>query len=358
MAATMGAWRWLHDRTYRWHEPWVILSMLLVVLFAQNRSVWVVTAAMLLIVFVGTKARLWLRASVAIAIVPSLPWSTSGPGHTSAIGDSLGHAGRTPARGLATGTMARSVGHACGARPVGDPFRSGYGHAWVSGAVGVWEASPHNGFIQIAVRIGLIGALLLFGTYAAVLFALAGSKTPRTAYCSSSLSVFWCTYSLFREHFFGGVARFCGGEQCRCPSPGTARASAGLRARTCAPLRAQPPRQTCDQFFGLSTRAAFVSDCVGNDSAPIRRQRICIHSVDIGDPASHALGGRKRTNGTLPPPAWTSCIPSTSLRTESTPHARASRAALPTPSYNDGIQKTLDAQWSGRMSAPYQESAR
>ena len=47
---------------------------------------------------------------------------------------------------------------------------------WVSGAAGVWEVSPHNGFIQIAVRIGLAGGLLLFGTYAAVIIRLGHAK--------------------------------------------------------------------------------------------------------------------------------------------------------------------------------------
>ena len=178
MAATIGAWRWLHDRTSRWHEPWVILAMLLVVLLAQNRSVWVVTAAMLFIIFVGTKARLWLRASVAIAIVTFIALvELLGPGHTAAIGDSLGHAASDA--GTWTWRLQRwhEVWSTHAARgPFAIAFGSGYGHSWVSGAVGVWEVSPHNGFIQIAVRIGLAGGLLLFGTYAAVIIRLGHAK--------------------------------------------------------------------------------------------------------------------------------------------------------------------------------------
>lgn len=40
------------------------------------------------------------------------------------------------------------------------------------------EVSPHNGYVQVAVRTGLVGALLLFGTYLAVLVGLArGGRT-------------------------------------------------------------------------------------------------------------------------------------------------------------------------------------
>ena len=244
MAATMGAWRWLHDRTYRWHEPWVILSMLLVVLFAQNRSVWVVTAAMLLIVFVSTKARLWLRASVAIAIVTFIALvELLGPGHTGAIGDSLGHAAADA--GTWTWRLQRwhEVWSTHAARgPFAIAFGSGYGHAWVSGAVGVWEASPHNGFIQIAVRIGLIGALLLFGTYAAVVIRL-GRMKDATSRIMRLLTIGVLVYFIpYSESMFSGVLLGLAVGQAMIGAPILATAPVSGRWTARAEFRTHSPR--------------------------------------------------------------------------------------------------------------------
>lgn len=173
-AAAMGTWRWLHDRSTRWYMPIVIVGMLVVVLFAQNRSVWVATAVMLLIVFVGASGRIWLRTGAALALGSLIVLvEIFGPGDTGTVGGSLTYAATNHGTWAWRLQRWHDVWSTHAARgPGAIIFGSGYGHAWVSGAVGVWQVSPHNGYIQIAVRIGLVGAILLFGTYAAVVTRL------------------------------------------------------------------------------------------------------------------------------------------------------------------------------------------
>lgn len=173
-AAAMGTRRWLHDKTARWYTPFVILGMLLVVLLAQNRSVWVATTAMLIVVFAGATGRVWLRAGAALALGGSVVLvELLGLGATGTVAGSLAYAASNT--GTWTWRLQRwqDVWSTHAARgPGAIVFGSGYGHAWVSGAIGVWQVSPHDGYIQIAVRIGLVGAVLLFGTYAFVVARL------------------------------------------------------------------------------------------------------------------------------------------------------------------------------------------
>lgn len=206
-AAVIGTWRWLHDSAARWYIPLTVTGMLLVVLFAQNRSVWVATAFMLGIVFVGSKTRLWLRVGVVLALAGSVTLvELLGLGGVGAIGDSLGYAASN------SGTWAwrlqrwQDVWSTHAARgPGAIVFGSGYGHAWVSGAVGVWEASPHNGFIQIAVRIGLAGALLLFGAYATVIVRL-GRTNDGSSRVLQILTVGVLVYFIpYSESIFSGL---------------------------------------------------------------------------------------------------------------------------------------------------------
>ena len=244
VAMVIGTWRWFHDRISPKHLPYVILGMLLVVLFAQNRSVWVVSMVMSLIIFLGTRTRLWLRASVGLFVLGSIVLlELVGPGHTSDIGESLSHAASNTSTWDWRLERWHNVWATHAARgPLAILFGSGYGHAWVSGAVGVWEVSPHNGFIQIAVRIGLVGALLLFGTYAAVLLRLGRVKNDTNRLLqilTIGVLVYFIPYS---ESIFSGlllgfaVARTLSRTRVQV----AARASAGLRARPA--LRAQPPR--------------------------------------------------------------------------------------------------------------------
>ena len=147
---------------------------LAVVLFAQHRTVWLSTVAMLAIALVITRRRWIGRASMAIAAaVVVVGIATLGPDDAGVVGDSLAVASsdvRTWEWRLqrwgdvwwthaARGVPALIVG-------------SGYGYAWVSGTVGVWEASPHNGYLQIAVRLGALGAAFIFVPYLVALATL------------------------------------------------------------------------------------------------------------------------------------------------------------------------------------------
>ena len=246
VAAAMGTWQWLHDRVGAWYRPLVIIGMLSVVLFAQNRSVWVATAVMLLVVFLGARVRLWARTGVTLALATSIVLvELLGLGSTGTVGDSLGYAASNADTWAWRLQRWQDVWSTHAARgPLAVAFGSGYGHAWVTGAVGVWQASPHDGYIQIAVRIGLIGALLLFGTYAIVLARLGrsarhGGPHPTGTHRRRP----GVLDSLFVRHPVGHPSRRRG---CACGQANQSHATAGDGAppswRARRGLHAAPPR--------------------------------------------------------------------------------------------------------------------
>lgn len=173
-ASVMGFWRWLNDRSTTWYLPWLSLGMLTVVVFAQHRSVWVATALMLTITFAQARLRIVVRSGLVVLMLSLvLMVETLGFGGSGAVADSFAYAASN------TGTWEwrlerwQNVWNTHAARgPWAIVFGSGYGYSWVSGSVGVWEASPHNGYLQVAVRTGLVGAALLFGAYLTMVLRL------------------------------------------------------------------------------------------------------------------------------------------------------------------------------------------
>jgi len=181
-AAVMGFRRWLNDESTPWFLPFVSLGMLAVVLFAQHRSVWVATSIMLALVIARTRVKLLLRAGIIVSLVGAVVLVEAfGLGVSGEVAESLTYAASNNGTWEWRVQRWQDVWHTHAARgPEAIIFGSGYGYSWVTGTVGVWEASPHNGFIQIAVRMGLVGAALLFGTYLSLLFRLARQQLPLT----------------------------------------------------------------------------------------------------------------------------------------------------------------------------------
>jgi hypothetical protein len=163
------------------HYPWIVASLCLaVVLFTQHRSVWVASAVMLAMVFVITQQRTFLKvavvltAGIAVALIDLLDL-----GHGGTAAESFAYAmsnvgtwewrverwGNVWETHAARGWAAILLG-------------SGYGYGWVTGIVGEWEYSPHNGFLQIAVRVGLLGAFLVFLPYYLAIRKLVFSGDP------------------------------------------------------------------------------------------------------------------------------------------------------------------------------------
>lgn len=175
VAGVMGIWRWLNEDATSRLVPWISLSLFAVVLFAQHRSVWVATAIMLALVIVRTRLKLFLRVGLVVGLVAIAgAVEVLGLGASGEVAESLSYAASN------TGTWEwrvqrwQDVWSTHAARgPLAIVFGSGYGYSWVTGTVGIWEASPHNGFIQIAVRTGLAGVVLLFGASLAVVIGLA-----------------------------------------------------------------------------------------------------------------------------------------------------------------------------------------
>ena len=180
-AALAATFTLFHARQQRGFTsyPWMIAAFCLaVVLFTQHRSVWVASAVMLALVFMITNHRtslkIFVMLSAGIAVI-LIEWLNLG--HGSAAAESLGHAmsnvgtweWRIERWGLVWETHANRGWQAI-------LFGSGYGYGWVTGVIGEWEYSPHNGFIQIAVRIGLVGAFLVFLVYALALRKLVFSE--------------------------------------------------------------------------------------------------------------------------------------------------------------------------------------
>lgn len=155
---------------------WVVLTFG-VVLMTQHRSVWVATIAMLGLALALTQRRSLLKATLLVAAVTGvLAIETSGLADTAVVAESLAVAAtdtRTWEWRLErwSGVWATHAERGPAAIVIG----SGYGYGWLSGAIGVWEVSPHNGYLQVAVRLGLVGAVLVFLPYLVVLRRLAAS---------------------------------------------------------------------------------------------------------------------------------------------------------------------------------------
>jgi hypothetical protein len=146
----------------------VAVTTLAVVLFAQHRSVWVAAIAMLSLALVRLPRRWMLKmAVVVLAALGVTAIEVAGLGDSGAVAESLTYAATNVGtwewrldRWEAVWTTHAARGWEAVV------FGSGYGYGWVTSAVGVWEVSPHNGFLQVAVRTGLLGALLVFSAYA------------------------------------------------------------------------------------------------------------------------------------------------------------------------------------------------
>lgn len=169
--------------THFMRYPWGVAALCLtVVLLAQHRSVWVTTAIMLAIAFLITPHRTLLKVGVVLSI---------GIAVTLIEGLGLGHGG-TVAKSLAFATSNLGtwewrierwgdVWETHSARGLwAILFGSGYGYGWATGTVGEWEASPHNGYLQIAVRVGLVGAFLVFLLYYLAIRKLLFAGDPAT----------------------------------------------------------------------------------------------------------------------------------------------------------------------------------
>lgn len=158
----------------RWVSSVVTGPTLLVVLFSQHRSVWVAAVTMLAVALIGTRQRWYMKAAMIIAAsVGVLGIASLGPDDVGVVGESLAVAASNVGTWEWRLQRWEDVWTAHAARGVpAIIFGTGYGYAWVSGAVGVWEVSPHNGYLQIAVRLGLLGAILVFWPHLAVLLKL------------------------------------------------------------------------------------------------------------------------------------------------------------------------------------------
>ena len=147
---------------------------LLVVLLAQHRTVWVATMIMLAVALVMAR-RHWLTkaAIVVVTLLGVLSIETSDISDAGVVAESLVIAAsdtRTWEWRLDRWANVWSTHTDRGAQAI--ILGSGYGYGWVTGVVGEWEYSPHNGFIQVAVRLGLLGALLVFLPYAVAMWRL------------------------------------------------------------------------------------------------------------------------------------------------------------------------------------------
>lgn len=183
-------------------HPWIVAALCLaVVLFTQHRSVWVASAVMLTIVFLITQHRasikvaVVLAAGITVALIELLDL-----GHGGAATESLARAAsnvstwewRLEQWGAAWETHSA---RGWGAILLG----SGYGFGWQTGIVGDWEVPPHNGYLQIAIRIGLLGAFLVFLPYYLALRQLlyTGDFTSRVLWLwTIGILIFYIPYSV------------------------------------------------------------------------------------------------------------------------------------------------------------------
>ena len=153
---------------------YLAVALLAVVLFAQHRSVWVATIIMMALAFVRLRRRWMLKmAALVVCAVGVIAIEVAGLGDAGAAAESLTYAATSAHTWdwrVARWEAVWATHAARGWEAI--VFGSGYGYGWVTGVVGEWEVSPHNGFLQIAVRIGLLGALFVFATYASALLRL------------------------------------------------------------------------------------------------------------------------------------------------------------------------------------------
>ena len=154
---------------------WVLTGATLgVVLFAQHRSVWIAVAVMFALALVTVRKRWYTKAGVVIvAVIFVVVIEGRGLGDVGVVGESFAAAAsdaRTWEWRVERWATVWDTHAARGFTSI--MVGSGYGYGWTTGALGVWEASPHNGYLQLAVRIGLLGALLVVLAYAAVLRGL------------------------------------------------------------------------------------------------------------------------------------------------------------------------------------------
>lgn len=184
----------------RWKLQALTAITLGVVVLAQHRSVWVATAAMLAAALVMTRRRWLMKAAVVVvAAVGVLAIEVVGLGDAGQIGESLTVAATNTNTWVWRLERWVNVWSTHAERGIGAiVFGSGYGYGWVTGVIGTWEASPHNGFLQIAVRIGLVGALLVFAPYVTALRRLrtgGGTRSRITWLWVVGALVFYIPYS-------------------------------------------------------------------------------------------------------------------------------------------------------------------
>jgi hypothetical protein len=163
---------------------WALAGVtLVVVLLAQHRSVWAATLIMLASAIAVTRRRWFMKAALGgVALFGALAFEVVGLGQTGAIGESLTSAASNTQTWEWRIQRWEDVWATHSARgPEAILVGSGYGYGWVSGVVGVWEVSPHNGYLQVAVRIGVLGAILVFVPYLIAAFRLPvlGGRTHR-----------------------------------------------------------------------------------------------------------------------------------------------------------------------------------
>jgi O-antigen ligase len=181
--AAIAGWSAMLQKTLverRW-MTWLVTGLTLaVVLFSQHRSVWVATLIMLAVALVGTRRRWFTKAAIVIvAAVGVLSIASLGLDDVGVVGDSLAAAASNVGTWEWRQQRWVDVWATHAARGVqAIVFGTGYGYSWVSGAVGVWEVSPHNGYVQIAVRLGLLGAVLVFLPHLAILARLWSTTAP------------------------------------------------------------------------------------------------------------------------------------------------------------------------------------
>lgn len=185
LAALGAIFTLFHARGIRSTEhPWFVAALcLVVVLFTQHRSVWIASTVMLAMVFLVTqhgtshKVAVVLVAGITVALIELLDLGFGGTAAES-LAYAASHAGTWEWRlDRWSRVWETHVARGWGAILLG----SGYGYGWVTGIVGEWEVDPHNGFLQIAVRIGLVGAFLVFLPYYLALRKLlfSGDSTNR-----------------------------------------------------------------------------------------------------------------------------------------------------------------------------------
>ncbi|MDZ7677393.1 MAG: hypothetical protein U5K29_02445 [Acidimicrobiales bacterium] len=162
----MGLWLWLQRHPGRW-VIWATAGSLVLVVLTRHRSVWVATVVMLGLTFLlvsGTNGR--RVAIVGVSFAAALVFMV---GNLALIGD-VDDTLSTAATDLTNWEWRQDrwgqIWDEHAARgPVASVFGSEYGYPWLTTPDGGRGVSPHNLYIRIMVRLGLVGAVALFGTY-------------------------------------------------------------------------------------------------------------------------------------------------------------------------------------------------